>query len=188
MSILCPDIDLPIQHISDPILKRMGRFVTRRDITDLILKLRQRIPDLALRTSVITGFPGETEDQFNELLEFIRQTEFERLGVFTYSHEEGTRAFRWMDSVPEEVKRERQSEIMQLQSDISLAKNEQLVGRTVKILADSFVSPDIVSARTVWDAPEIDNSVLLGNDAVPGMFYRIKITSADVYDLKGEYV
>ena len=185
---IVPYVDMPIQHISDEILKRMGRLVTRRDIENLIVKLRQRIPDLALRTSVITGFPGETEEQFNELAEFIQNIQFDRLGVFTYSHEEGTRAFQWPDSISESEKRNRQSELMQLQSDISFEKNTRLVGKQLEVVADNFLTPDIVSGRTVWDAPEIDNSVLLNNNAVPGSFYRIKITSADVYDLQGEIV
>lgn len=181
-------VDLPIQHISDDILKRMGRLVTRRDIETLIVKLRKRLPGLTLRTSVITGFPDETEKQFLELLEFIRDVQFNRLGVFTYSHEEGTRAFQWNDSVPDHTKRQRQEEIMQVQSDISMAYNETLLAQELEVVADEPLSSDMVLARTQQDAPEIDNSVLLNHKAVPGTFYRIKVTDVDVYDLQGEII
>lgn len=178
-------VDMPIQHISDPVLNRMGRLVTRQHIERVIWKLRQKLDHVTLRTSVITGFPGETAEQFQELLEFLADTEFDRLGSFTYSHEEGTRAFEYYDDVPPEVKTQRQQEITELHADISLQHNERLVGHQFKVVVDEFdESNNFAMARTQRDAPDIDNMVLLPPDVQVGHFYDVVITAADTYDLE----
>jgi ribosomal protein S12 methylthiotransferase len=184
-----PYIDLPVQHISDRILKAMGRRTGRREIEILIEKLRQRIPGLVLRTSLIVGFPGEAEEDFTELCEFVRQTGFERLGVFSYSQEEGTPAGRWPESVGEAEKQARVAEIMQIQADLSLARNMALVGRQLQVVVDEPGEEEGTSlARTIWDAPEIDNSVMIDQDLAPGTFASVICTGADVYDLFGHPV
>jgi ribosomal protein S12 methylthiotransferase len=184
-----PYIDLPIQHISDPILKAMGRLASRRQIEELINKLRMRIPNLALRTSLIVGFPGESEQDFSALWEFVRQTRFERLGVFAYSQEEGTAAGVWPESVSEVEKRARLQEIMEIQAEISRSRNEALVGRQLQVLVDQpGEESGTVLARTLWDAPEIDNAVIIDQELAPGTFATIECTAADVYDLYGRLV
>lgn len=180
-------IDLPIQHISDRILHRMGRGVDRKQTESLIDRLRQRIPDLALRTSLIVGFPGETADEFEELLKFVQETRFERLGAFTYSHEEGTRAFSFPDDISEKVKADRQQQVMELQAEIAVQYNESLVNENLRVLIDEVdTERNIAIGRTQWDAPEIDNSVQIPLPAAVGKFYNAKITAADIYDLIGE--
>jgi len=184
-----PYFDVPVQHISDPILKRMGRRVTRLQIENLVQKLRAKIPDVALRTSIITGFPGETETQFRELLDFLEETRFERLGVFTYSHEDGTRAFQWPDDISEELKLERQRTIMRLQDDIAQEMSAEKIGRTIRVLVDDVdAENDMALARSQWDAPEIDGNIFLSARVVKGEFYNARIVDANVYDLVGEIV
>ncbi len=181
--------DVPIQHISDPILKRMGRRVSRGDIELLIEKLRARMPDVALRTSIIAGFPGETEEQFIELLDFLQETRFERLGVFTYSHEEGTRAYRLEDDVPEEVKLERQRMIMRQQDEIVQELNAAKVGSVVRVLVDEVDEEhSIAYARSQWDAPEVDGNIFLPASVLKGEFYTVRILDANIYDLYGQVV
>lgn len=178
-----PYIDLPIQHISERLLKAMGRKSGRSHIEKLIGRLRQRIPSLALRTSLIVGFPGESDADFSELCEFVTQTAFERLGVFTYSHEEGTAAEGREDALPESEKKMRQDELMEIQAGISLAHNQALVGRSLEVVVDALHEDGSASARTIWDAPEIDNSVILAQGLPAGTFARVTCTGADVYDL-----
>ncbi len=177
-------IDMPVQHISDPVLQRMGRRVTRKQIEQLICKMRSRIPGLALRTSLIVGFPGEGEKEFNELKNFVREQEFDRLGVFQYSSENGTPAAGFTDQVPAEEKNERRHLIMETQAEISALKNRGLVGRELWVLVDQYEKEtDTTIGRTQWDAPEIDNAVILPKTAPVGRFYRAEIKSAGVYDL-----
>ncbi|MBN2410356.1 30S ribosomal protein S12 methylthiotransferase RimO [candidate division KSB1 bacterium] len=179
-------IDLPIQHISDTVLKRMGRKVNSTQIKTLIEKLRKNIPDLALRTSVITGFPGETEKEFQELLAFIKTIKFERLGAFAYSHEENTRAYEFDDDVPRKEKLRRQQKIMELQSQISYMNNKQLIGKTINVMIDeNEEDQDYAVGRTQWDSPEIDNTVMIQSEVKAGEIYQVKIISADHYDLYG---
>jgi len=182
-----PYIDLPIQHISDPLLRAMGRKSNRGQIETLIARLRSRIPGLALRTSLIVGFPGEEEREFRELCDFVREIRFERLGVFTYSWEEGTPAEAWPQSVSEEEKEARMQEIMALQAELSLQNNNGLIGRQLQVLVDqSGEEPGTSLARTVWDAPEIDNSVIVNGELAPGSFAMVRITGATPYDLYAE--
>lgn len=180
-------VDLPIQHISDRILERMGRKIKRADIEKLIDRLRQSIPGVVLRTSIIVGFPGETADDFEELVDFIQTTRFERLGVFVYSHEEGTRAYRLSDDVPYEIKLQRQQDLLDEQADISESFNRSLIGRELLILVDELDKEKAVG-RTQWDAPEIDNRVLISSDVDVGNFYRVKITDADTFEMHGVVV
>lgn len=175
-------IDLPIQHISDRLLKKMGRHVNRKQVELLIDKLRKNIPDVAIRTSIIVGFPGETEQEFNELLKFIGQTRFDRLGAFTYSQEEGTRAFKYDDSIADEIKKERYKKIMQSQADIACQINKKLVGKKINVIIDGVEQGHSVG-RSQWDAPEVDNSVHIPYELNVGEIVNLEITDADNYDL-----
>ncbi|HNW60035.1 MAG TPA: 30S ribosomal protein S12 methylthiotransferase RimO [bacterium] len=180
-----PYIDLPIQHCADPVLQAMGRHTSRRQIEELIEKLRLAIPGLALRTTLIVGFPGESDAQFAELREFIRGIRFERLGAFSYSPEEGTAAGSWRDNVSEEEKQARLEEIMALQAEISLEHNRALIGRELQVLVDEPGDVEGTAvARTPWDAPEIDNTVLLDQPLPPGSMATAICTGAEVYDLE----
>ena len=177
-------IDLPIQHISERLLRQMGRNVSRTQIENLIGELRSNIPALALRTSLIVGFPGETDEDFAELLQFVGDAGFDRLGVFTYSHEEGTRAYNLEDNVSEEIKLRRQQEIMELQAEIAADHNHALLGQEVEIVIDEVDKENEKSfGRTQWDAPEIDNSVTVSQSVPVGHFIKVKISAADTYDL-----
>ena len=182
-----PYFDVPIQHISDPVLKRMGRRVTRPQIEKLVTMVRNRIPQVALRTSLITGFPGETAEQFHELLDFLEEARFERLGVFTYSHEEGTRAYKFKDDVPEETKLDRQRQIMQLQELVAAEQSADKIGQTLRVLVDEVdAEQNVAIARSKWDAPEIDGNIFLPPTVLKGKFYNARIVDADIYDLTGE--
>jgi ribosomal protein S12 methylthiotransferase len=182
-------VDVPIQHIADPILKKMGRRVDRRGIENLIAKIREKIPAMALRTSIITGFPGETDEHFDELMAFLCNVQFERLGVFTYSHEEETRAYKMKDDVPDDVKLDRQRQIMNLQSDIAETRNASLIGKQLKVLVDEIDKKNNVAfARSEWDAPEIDGNILLTEPVVEGEFYTVRITDSHLYDLTAELI
>ncbi|MFT5366312.1 MAG: ribosomal protein S12 methylthiotransferase [Candidatus Latescibacterota bacterium] len=187
---LCAYVDLPIQHASDPILKSMNRSTTKDGIHKLITKLRSRIPNLTIRSSVITGFPGETDEHFNELMDFIDEMQFNRLVGFTYSHEEGTQAGHLTDNVPEDIKRDRLNQLMSLQSQISSDLNTQHIGKTFKVLVDDVSDdPDYdYMGRTRMDAPEIDGAVFITGPATIGDFIDIKITDAMPYDLIGETI
>jgi ribosomal protein S12 methylthiotransferase len=182
-----PYFDVPIQHISDPILKNMGRRVTRAQIENLISKVRSRIPNVALRTSIITGFPGETQEQFQELLDYLEETRFDRLGAFTYSHEEGTRAFRLEDDISEDVKLDRQRMVMHQQEKIAEELSAAKIGEILRVLVDEVdVEQNVAIARSKWDAPEVDGNIFLPTNVLKGEFYNARIIDADIYDLKGE--
>lgn len=187
---VCKYLDMPLQHISDNMLKTMRRGISKRRTVELVDQIRQRMPDIALRTTLIAGHPGETEQDFQELYDFVEQTKFERLGIFTYSHEENTHAFSLEDNVPAEVKQERADAIMELQQGISLELNEQKVGNTYKVLFDRKESGYWVG-RTQYDSPEVDNEVLVPATEQYirlGDFAQVKITDASDFDLYGEVV
>ncbi len=187
---LVPYLDLPIQHISGDILRRMGRFTTPDDIRGLIARLRERVPGIVLRTSLIVGFPGETESDFEGLMDFMEETRFERLGAFVYSPEEGTRAASLDGAVPEEVAQGRYDELMRLQADISEEFHASLVDREFDMIVDE-IDPDSgdVFGRTYMDAPEIDGVVSVGGGVAPDAeFVRVRITDAGTYDLVAEPV
>lgn len=188
---ICNYIDMPLQHASTPILKSMRRGTTKEKTTDLIKSIRDVNPEIALRTSMIVGYPGETQEHFDELCEWAEEMKFERLGVFKYSHEENTHAFALKDDVPQEVKDERAEILMDIQSGISFDLNQHKIGKTFKVLFDK-AEGDYFIGRTEFDSPEVDNEVVIKNTAENfiriGDFANIKITSADHFDLYGEKV
>jgi ribosomal protein S12 methylthiotransferase len=181
---ICRYLDMPVQHISDSVLKSMQRGISSRATRNLIETIRAKVPDIALRTTIIVGYPNETENDFNELVEFIKETEFDRLGVFTYSQEEDTTAFPLGDPIPHEVKEERKRIIMETQKEISLRKNEQFVDRQVRVLVDEKQG-DVSICRTERDAPEVDNTVMVhsSSEFTIGDFYDVEIIDAEEYDL-----
>ncbi len=188
---VCHYLDIPIQHASDRILKRMGRRTTRADITERIRQLRERIPDIVLRTTLISGFPGETEEDHQELLDFVNEMEFDRLGVFAYSQEEDTPAAAMPDQIPEEVKLTRRDEIMELQQDIAFDKAESQVGRELVVMVEGTL-PDngVYACRTYMDAPGVDGYLFLESEEnlMTGDLVRVKVTGAAEYDLVGEQI
>ena len=187
---ICHYIDLPLQHISTPILKAMRRGVTREQTIEFVKKVRSYVPDIAFRSTFIVGFPGETEEQFNELIDFIKEARFERAGVFAYSAEEGTPAYELEDDVPEEVKKARVDKFMDVQQDISLEINQKRLGRTEKVLIDRTEGGYYVG-RTQYDSPEVDDEVLISmkdNDLQIGSFVNVKIIQADYFDCYGEVI
>ena len=181
---LCRYIDIPVQHSSENVLKSMRRGMTQRSTRELLLRLKNEIPDVALRTTLIVGYPNETEDDFNTLCDFVKEMQFHRLGVFTYSMEEGTASFELEDLISEETKRERQTVIMQIQKNISKQHNESLIGKTMKVLIDSQ-DGEFSIGRTEWDAPEIDQEVFVRSSQplLAGTFHTVAITDAVEYDL-----
>ena len=186
---VCNYLDIPIQHASDRILKRMGRRTNKEELMERIGKLRQEIPDIAIRTTLISGFPGETESDHEELMDFVNEMEFERLGVFAYSAEEDTPAFSYPDQVPEEVKEERRDEIMELQQDIAFEHCENMVGRVLTVLIEGkVVDEPAYVGRTYMDAPNVDGLIFVNGDVelMSGDFVRVKVTGAAEYDLIGE--
>ena len=186
---ICHYLDLPIQHCSDRILKRMGRRTSKAQLVEIITKLRKEIPDIVLRTSLITGFPGETEEDHQELLEFVDEMEFDRLGVFTYSPEEDTPAATMKDQIPEELKEERRDEIMELQQEISLDKGNQRIGQEMLVMIEGKVSGESAYiGRTYMDAPKVDGYMFVqtGELMVTGDFAKVRVTGALEYDLIGE--
>lgn len=187
---ICKYLDMPLQHISDNMLKTMRRGISKRRTIELVDTIRQRVPDIALRTTLIAGHPGETQQDFEELYDFVEKTRFDRLGIFTYSHEENTHSFSLADDVPAEVKQERADAIMELQQGISLELNEARVGQTYKVLFDRKESGYFVG-RTQYDSPEVDNEVLVpaANQYVRlGDFANVRITDSTDFDLYGEVV
>lgn len=186
---ICNYLDMPLQHISDKMLKSMRRGSTSQSTTALISEIRTRVPDIALRTTLIAGYPGETQQDFEQMLQWVEDTRFDRLGCFTYSHEENTHAFGLTDNVPEEVKAERVSAIMDVQGRISLEKNEAHVGREMRVLIDRAESAYFVG-RTERDSPEVDNEVLIPKTDTTylrtGDFTRVRITNAEMFDLFAE--
>ena len=186
---VCHYLDLPIQHASDAVLKRMGRRTTKQELIDIIEKLRREIPDICLRTTLITGFPGETEEQHEELIEFVYEMEFDRLGVFTYSPEEDTPAEKMPDQIDEEVKEERQAELMELQQEIAFDNAERMIGREVLVMIEGKVADEnAYVGRTYRDAPNVDGLIFINTDEelLSGDFARVKVTGALEYDLIGE--
>tara|TARA_B100001540_G_C15808017_1_gene643030 strand:+ start:2198 stop:3508 length:1311 start_codon:yes stop_codon:yes gene_type:complete len=187
---VCTYIDIPLQHISDNLLKSMRRGTTTEKTKNLLKKFRMDVPGISIRTSLIVGYPGETEKEFQELLDFVQESKFDRLGVFTYSHEENTHAHKLEDDVSEEVKHQRAEEVMDLQSSISYEMNQQRIGETYKVLFDRKEG-DYFIGRTEFDSPDVDNEVIVNaNDFYVriGDFADVKITKADHYDLYGELV
>jgi len=184
---ICNYLDIPLQHISDPMLKSMRRGTTRKRTYELIDAFRQKVPGIALRTTMIAGYPGETEKDHQEMVDFIKDIRFDRLGIFEYSHEENTHAFELKDNVPAEVKQDRVAAVMAVQQEISLAINESKVGNTYKVLIDRKEGTYFVG-RTEADSPEVDNEVLVEASNVylrVGSFANIKITSSGEFDLFG---
>jgi ribosomal protein S12 methylthiotransferase len=186
---ICNYIDIPLQHISDNLLKSMKRNITGQQTKNLINKIRSKIPDSAVRTTLISGYPGETENDFKDLKEFIKEFRFERLGVFTYSHEEDTVAFELIDDVPAQTKQDRADEIMMIQQDISREINSNKIGKIFKVVIDS-VEGDYYIGRTQFDSPEVDNEVLINFDNLHkiGEFYKVLITAAEDYDLLAKFI
>ena len=186
---ICHYLDLPIQHASDRILKKMGRRTTKQQLKDIVGELRRNIPDIMLRTTLITGFPGETADDHEELMEFVNEMEFERLGVFTYSPEENTPAALMKNQIEEEVKENRKEELMELQQEISLDNGEKLIGKTLTVMVEGKVADEnAYVGRTYGDAPGIDGYIFIntGELLMSGDFVRVKVTGALEYDLIGE--
>ena len=187
---ICNYIDLPLQHISTPILKNMRRGVDKEQTIHFVTNARNRVPGIAFRTTFIVGFPGETEEQFEELCDFVKEMKFERAGVFAYSPEEGTPAYEMEDDVPEEVKQERVDTIMAIQQNISLETNEKRVGTVEKVLVDR-IEGDYYIGRTQYDSPEVDDEVLVSVDSAElnvGDFVNVKLVKADYFDLYGEVI
>lgn len=186
---VCHYLDIPIQHGADRILKRMGRRTNSIQIRQIVEKLRKEIPDIVLRTTVITGFPGETEDDFEELMEFVDEMEFERLGVFAYSQEEDTAAASMEDQIPEEIKQERRAQVMELQQEIAFEKSESMVGKILDVMIEGKVADEnAYVGRTYMDAPGVDGYIFVqtGVELMSGDFVKVKVTGAVEYDLIGE--
>lgn len=188
---VCHYLDMPIQHANDDILKRMGRRTSRGDLERIIAHLRERIPDIALRTTLICGFPGETEESHEELMQFINDMEFDRLGAFTYSPEEGTPAFSFPDQIEEEQKKDWQADVMELQEEVIFDKNETLKGRELFAFIEGKVSDEnTYVGRTYRDAPDVDGYLFIntGEELMTGDIVKVKVTGAYEYDLIGEIV
>ena len=186
---ICHYLDLPIQHANDTILKRMGRRTSKQELIDIVQKLRKEIPDICLRTTLITGFPGETQEQHEEVMEFIDTLEFDRLGAFTYSPEEDTPAATFEDQIDEEVKEDRQADIMELQQEIAFDKAEDMIGREVLVMIEGKVADEnAYVGRTYRDAPNVDGLIFINTDVelISGDFAKVKVTGALDYDLLGE--
>ena len=185
---ICHYLDIPIQHASDRILKRMGRRTSKQELIDIIGKLRKEIPDIVLRTTLITGFPGETEEDHEELKEFVDEMEFDRLGVFTYSPEENTPAAEMADQVPEEVKEERRDELMELQQEISYDRGQDRIGQELLVMIEGKVADESAYiGRTYGDAPKVDGYIFVqtGELLMTGDFAKVRVTGALEYDLIG---
>ena len=186
---ICNYLDIPIQHGTDRILKRMGRRTNKQEIVSIVEKLRKEIPDICLRTTLITGFPGETDEDHEELMQFVNDMEFDRLGVFTYSPEEDTPAALFDDQLDEDIKTDRQAEIMELQQEIAFEKAEEMVGRTVLVMVEGAVPDEhVYVASSYKDAPNVDGLVFIqtSEELMTGDFVRVKITGSYEYDLIGE--
>ena len=184
---ICNYLDMPLQHISDNMLKSMRRGITKQKTKDLVNSIRDKVPDIALRTTLICGYPGETQHDFQEMKDWVSETRFDRLGCFTYSHEEKTHAHLLEDNVSEELKQDRVEAIMGIQQGISFEKNQQKIGRTYKVLVDRKEG-DYFIGRTEFDSPEVDNEVLIAANldyATPGSFVQVKIDRAEDFDLYG---
>ena len=188
---VCHYLDMPIQHASDNVLKRMGRRTDKQELIDIVAKLRREIPDIALRTTLITGFPGETDEEHEEVMEFIDECEFDRLGVFTYSREEDTPAAVMPDQIDEEVKEQRRDAVMELQQEVSLDKSEEMVGKVIDCLIEGKIEDDdTYVGRSYKDAPNVDGLVFVECDRelMSGDFVNVLITGSTEYDLIGKIV
>ena len=184
---ICRNIDIPIQHVSEKMLRLMKRSYGRRELEDILYRLKEQLPDAAFRTTLISGHPGETDDDHREMLEFVKQFRFDRLGVFRYSHEEGTYSGdNFKDSISERIKESRVSELMAIQQSISLERNSALIGRTMKVLIDRKEN-EFYTGRTEHDSPEVDQEILVSvkYDLTPGNFYDIRISRSAEFDLIG---
>jgi len=184
---VCDYLDMPIQHASDDVLMSMRRGLGQSGIRDRISRLRESMPNLALRTTLIVGYPGETEENYMELRDFVEEIRFDRLGVFTYSEEEGTPAADMDDDIPRETKDARKNEILEIQHDISLDKNEQFIGRTIRVVIDKS-GEEVSVGRSEFDSPEIDNIVHIKGHAETGTYHQVKVVEANEYELIGEIV
>ncbi|RPD43183.1 30S ribosomal protein S12 methylthiotransferase RimO [Chitinophaga barathri] len=186
---ICKYLDMPLQHIADPVLKAMKRQITRKEIFDLVQTIREKVPGICLRTTLIAGFPGETEEDVEDVKRFLEEVRFDRVGVFTYSHEENTSAYDLEDNIPAEEKERRAQDIMETQQEISLEKNQEKVGKVFKVIVDKKESGRYLG-RTEFDSVEVDNEVIINTDKKlkPGDFVQVKITKAFDYDLEGELV
>lgn len=187
---ICKYLDMPLQHGSTSILKAMRRGTTREKTEELVAKIREKVPGITIRTTLIAGYPGETEEDYQEMYDFVQNSRFDRLGIFTYSHEENTHAYNFEDDVPDDEKRRRADAIMELQSGISYELNQQKVGKIFKVLFDR-VEGDYFIGRTEFDSPEVDNEVLIKKSEYfvrLGDFAMVEITSADHYDLYGKVI
>ena len=187
---ICNYMDMPLQHITDNMLKSMRRGITKQKTIDIVNAIRDKVPDIAFRTTLITGYPGETQRDFEEMAAWVEETKFDRLGCFTYSHEEKTHAHQLVDDVPEEVKQERADAIMEIQQGISFDKNQERIGNTYKVLIDKKEGNYFVG-RTEYDSPEVDNEVLIdasAHYATAGSFVNVKIDNAEDFDLYGQIV
>ena len=185
---ICNYIDMPIQHVNNRILSLMQRGHTREGTIDLLNKIRTILPEVALRTTIIVGFPGETDEEFNELADFVREYKFDRLGVFTYSPEEGTKAYKLLDNIPEEVKQTRMEKIMAIQQEVSLEKNTNRIGQVYKTMIDRKEGEYYIG-RTEYDSPEVDNEMIIdseGKELRIGQFYPVLVSKADFFDLFGK--
>jgi ribosomal protein S12 methylthiotransferase len=186
---ICKYLDMPLQHASDPMLKAMHRQITKAEMDELIVTIREKVPGICLRTTLITGFPGETQQDVEDLKDFLRQHRFDRVGIFTYSHEESTSAYSLEDNIPQEEKESRAQEIMEVQQEISYEKNQEKIGQTFKVLIDKKESGRYLG-RTEFDSVEVDNEVIINSTRrlTPGEFVNVKITKAYDYDLEGDVV
>src|SRR5690606_37126011 len=187
---VCNYIDIPLQHVADNVLKSMRRGTNREKTYRLMEQFRAKVPNMAIRSTLITGYPGETQEDFEHLKQFVRDVRFDRLGVFTYSHEENTHAYSLEDNVPFELKQERAQELMEIQQGISADLNAEKVGKTFKVLFDK-VEGEYFVGRTEFDSPEVDNTVLVNkksNFARMGDFAQVKIHKADPFDLYGDII
>ena len=187
---ICKYLDMPLQHISDNMLKSMRRGITKQKTIDIVNEIRDKVPGIAMRTTLITGYPGETQQDFEEMAQWVEDTRFDRLGCFTYSHEEKTHAHSLVDNVPEEVKQDRVDAIMEIQQGISFDKNQEKIGNTYKVLIDKKDGGYFIG-RTEFDSPEVDNEVLIDASqhyATVGSFVNVKIDSAEDFDLYGQIV
>jgi ribosomal protein S12 methylthiotransferase len=186
---ICNYLDMPLQHAADNMLKAMRRNITREEMEDLVLNIRQTVPGICLRTTLIAGFPGETLEDVEELKGFLERQRFDRVGIFTYSHEENTSAYGLTDDVPADEKQRRAEDIMAVQQEISYEKNQEKLGQTLKVLVDKKEAGRYLG-RTEFDSVEVDNEVIIQTDKklIPGNFYNVKITRAYDYDLEGELI
>jgi len=187
---ICKYLDIPLQHIDSGLLSAMKRGVSRKATLDLISKIREKVPGISIRTTLIVGFPGEDDIAFQKLKDFVSEARFERLGVFTYSREEDTSAFPLGDDIPEEIKRQRADEIMELQMEIAASLNEERIGQEFRVIIDREEATHYIG-RTSFDSPEVDNEVIIDKKArtlEPGQFYNVEITGSDYYDLLGKVI